>query len=203
MKQNVSGILCTLCIRSAAHAVKIRKSTFHRMFKLCEKLRHSYHIHPILTMKNMVARVKFALRFFDSWLVILPSRSKHQYLHIDEKWFYITRTKCSVYIIKGRKFAIPQHEKHAIFQKVMFLTAFARPRRDHHRLRHCNWKIGIWPLVEKDPAKRNSQNRPKGTLIKRPSNLSKDVYRESLIRKVLLVIRAIMPKYRSVIIHMQ
>jgi len=53
----------------------------------------------------------------------------------------------------------------------MFIAAVARPRYDAQRKRNFYGKIGIWPFVTKEPAKRNSNSRVKGTMVKKTSNL--------------------------------
>ena len=53
-----------------------------------------------------------------------------------------------------------RHKKH--FDKVMFLSAQARPRYDPHR-KHCwDGKIAMIPIGDYVEAKRNSQNFKKG-----------------------------------------
>ena len=49
--------------------------------------------------------------------------------------------------------------------KVMFMAAVARPRGDVGSEDYFNGKIGIWPFVYKEAAKRNSKNRTKGTYV--------------------------------------
>lgn len=97
---------------------------------------------------------------------------------------------------------MPQHQKQAICSK-SHVSDGGRPRRDHHRRRYFDGKIGIWPFAEQVPAKRISQNLPKGTLITRPSNVSKDVYREYLMRKVFPAICARILQDHRAIIHVQ
>ena len=74
----------------------------------------------------------------------------------------------------------------------MFLCAVVRP--------HCNtslnswWdgKLGIWPIGDREPAKRKSKNQPKGMLVWKNKIVMKEVYRDLLITKL---IPAIMEKW--------
>ncbi len=49
-------------------------------------------------------------------------------------------------------------------RKVMFLAAIARPLFDKNGECVFDWKIGFSPFIEMVAAKRNSRNRPAGTL---------------------------------------
>ncbi len=60
-------------------------------------------------------------------------------------------------------------EKQGFYYEVMFLCVVARPRYDDYRKSYLDGKIGLWPFVERVPAKRNSRNRPAGTLKRSPS----------------------------------
>ena len=70
-------------------------------------------------------------------------------------------------------------------KKVMFLCAIARPRWNTSENRIFNGKIGIWPFIEMRQAKNNSRNRPAGTWEMVPKNVTRDVYREMMIDKVI------------------
>ena len=49
-------------------------------------------------------------------------------------------------------------------------------------------KLGIWPIGDWKPVKRGSNNRPKGTLVWKNKTVTKDVYRDRLINKLILAI---------------
>ena len=86
------------------------------------------------------------------------------YIHIDEKWFYITKQKSNYYLIPDEQAPIGACKSKRYITKVMFMAAVARPRYDYHRKKNFDGKIGIWPFVFKERAKRSSHNRPAGTL---------------------------------------
>ena len=47
-------------------------------------------------------------------------------------------------------------------------------------------KLKIWPIVDWEPAKRASKNQPRGTLVWKNKLVTKEVYRDLLISKLLL-----------------
>jgi hypothetical protein len=72
----------------------------------------------------------------------------------------------------------------------MFLVAIAGPRFDEDFNVTFTGKIGVFPLVQKVPARRSSVNRVAGTLETKPiTSITKEVSRMFLINKVLPVIK--------------
>ncbi|MFZ9075472.1 MAG: hypothetical protein ACO2Z3_06685 [Flavobacteriaceae bacterium] len=70
--------------------------------------------------------------------------------------------------------------------KVMFLAPIARPRRNPSGNGfEFDGEIGIWPFVVQEPAKRSSRNRVRGTLVTKPINVSKEVFRSYLLEKMI------------------
>ena len=49
-------------------------------------------------------------------------------------------------------------------------------------------KLGIWPIGDWEPAKQKSKNRPKGTLVWKNKVVTKEVYQDLLISKLILSI---------------
>ncbi|KAH9074408.1 hypothetical protein Ae201684P_022215 [Aphanomyces euteiches] len=75
----------------------------------------------------------------------------------------------------------------------MFLCAVARPRYDESTGRWFDSKIGISSFVETVPADRTSRNRPAGTIETKSVAVTKAVYREYVINKVLPAVRSKWP----------
>ncbi|KAH0720220.1 hypothetical protein KY290_005136 [Solanum tuberosum] len=95
----------------------------------------------------------------------------------------------------------------------MFMAVVARHRFDQNGVELFSGKIGIFPFVVKEAAKRNSKNRAEGTLETKPIlsvtkditraagtletkpilSVTKDITRACLIEKVLPVIRSKWP----------
>ena len=68
----------------------------------------------------------------------------------------------------------------------MFLCAVTRP---HFNLSVNSWwdgKLGIWSIGDWEPVKWGSKNRPKGMLVWKNKTVTKDVYRDLLINKLIL-----------------
>ena len=70
----------------------------------------------------------------------------------------------------------------------MFLCAIACPHFNPCANSWWDGKLGIWPIGDWEPAKRASRNQPRGTLVWKNKLVTKEVYRELLISKLLLAI---------------
>ena len=86
------------------------------------------------------------------------------YVHIDEKWFYLTKIKQSYYLTEDEEKPERSCKSKRYITKVMFMAAVGRPQYDAHRKRYFDGKIGVWPFVTREPAQRSSKNRVRGTL---------------------------------------
>ena len=53
------------------------------------------------------------------------------YVHIDEKWFYMTKVKKTYYLVVDEEPPERAVKSKNFIQKVMFMTAVARPCWDH------------------------------------------------------------------------
>jgi hypothetical protein len=113
-------------------------------------------------------------------------------VHIDEKWFYMTKKNRNYYLLLEDVPIRAVHSKNCI-GKVMFLTVVARPRFDTTGTVTFSGKIGCWPFVKEIPAARRSDNRPKGTLEIKLIKVNREVMREFIIEKVLPAILAAWP----------
>lgn len=82
-------------LMSLSYAIGVPKTTLFRMFKRGEFKRKSSHIKPFLTDENKRERVKFALSKLQPNGVF---EDMYNYIHIDEKWFYLTKAKKSYYL---------------------------------------------------------------------------------------------------------
>ena len=67
----------------------------------------------------------------------------------------------------------------------MFLCAIACPCFNSCANSCWDGKLGIWPIGDWEPAKRASRNQPRGTLVWKNKPVTKDVYHELLISKLL------------------
>jgi hypothetical protein len=147
-------------VRTLAFKVGIPKSTIHDALKK-GLLKHTRNtIRPILTDKNKTDRVAYCSSFVrNGQFTDMLDR-----VDIDEKWFYMTEVATSYILVPGET---PPHRtcKHkSHIEKIMCLTAVARPRQNPMNGEWWDGKIGTWFFVEQIPAKRTSKNRPAGTL---------------------------------------
>ena len=67
----------------------------------------------------------------------------------------------------------------------MFLCAIVHPRSNPCANSWWDGKLGIWPIGDWEPAKRGSKNRPRGTLVWKNKAVTKEVYHELVISKLL------------------
>ena len=95
---------------------------------------------------------------------------------------------------QGKKFPERAVKSKIFIQKVMFMTAVARPCWDHISKKMFDGKIGLWPFVTYDHAKYNSKNRLKGTIVTKPiASVNKDIVREMILRNLIPAIKRKMP----------
>ncbi|XP_071687835.1 uncharacterized protein [Rutidosis leptorrhynchoides] len=125
-------------------------------------------------------------------------RDMFNVVHIDEKWFYLSRSSKRYYLVPGENEPLRACKSKKFITKVIFLAAVARPRYDTSGNEVFSGKIGIFPLTPLEPAKRSSKNRVAGTMETKPIlSVTKDVTRAWLIEKVLPAIRAKWPQGHS------
>ncbi len=72
----------------------------------------------------------------------------HEYMHLDEKWFYLT-INAAKYIVTNKESSSYRHcRRKKTMKKVMFLLAVARPRFDEDRDAVFDGNSGLWLFVE-------------------------------------------------------
>ena len=178
-------------LRSLSYATGIPKTTLFRMMNDGHVKRISSTVKPTLTEQNKLERLQFCLRH------VRPNGifcDMYDYVHIDEKWFYITETKKSYYLLADEEPPERSCKSKRFITKVMFMAAVARPQYDSHRKCYFDGRVGIWPFVERTPAQRNSKNRPKGTLETKPIvSVNKEVVKQMIIDNIMPSIREKMP----------
>ena len=175
--------------RSTAKAMGVALSTVQRMLlhqDVC--CVHTSSLKPTLTEENKMLRMELALSFIDK-----NNTSKFEnmedLIHIDEKWFYLTKDG-QHFIIAADEEEPYRHVQHKSFlTKIMFLCAVARPRYDMRRNAWFDRKIGIWPIGKWEPAKRSSKKHAKRTPVWKNQCITSDVYHEYLIQKFLPAVK--------------
>lgn len=117
----------------------------------------------------------------------------YDHVHIDEKRFFIDTDRKHYYLAKDE--AVPHRtaQSKRFLTKVMFLTAVARPRYDTARNKWFNGRIGLWPFVEQRAARRDSANRPKGTIETKTVVVNRVEMRKKMLEDVIPAIKALWP----------
>ena len=160
--------------------------TMHQVRKLLKEehlKKITSSLKPLLTQENRDARFLFCSSFIEPQIKMFYDMYDH--IHIDEKLFNLKKVKCNYYLVHGEDAPLRVAKSKRHIPKVMFLCAVARPRWDPHRNQHFDGKLGIWPFVITEEAKRASRNRPKGTLETKVIMVNQPTYREMLINKLL------------------
>lgn len=168
-------------VRSLSKALGIPPTTLQDKIKSKNLLRHTNPLRPKHTELNLLQRLKHCVSLVSPASVDDTPEfcGMYNYIHLDEKWFNIMEDSSTMIIVPGET---PPHRtcKHKRFLgKIMFLSAIARPRFSEGE---CTFdgKIGIFPFVKEEPAERSSANRPRGTLILKPVNVTREVYADYL-----------------------
>jgi transposase-like protein len=188
-------------VRATAAALGIPKSSFFNMKKRNEVRVHTSSLKPLLTAENMVQRVEFCKTFIQQ--PTMRFVDMYDMVHIDEKWFYVTTNNRRIFLHPDEEDPVRVTKSKRFITKVMFLCAVARPRFCFATNKKWNGKVGIWPIVEQSPAVRSSRNRTAGTLVTKPIEVNKEVYRGLLVEKVLPAIKKLWPPNYSGKIRIQ
>jgi hypothetical protein len=178
-------------IRNLAAALNASYGRVWRRIKEKKIRRHSSAVKPALTDKNVEDRVSFCLQHVGPNFHFVDF---NDVIHVDEKWFYLIKVKRSVYLAVGEEEPYVTAKSKRFIPKVMFLSATARPRGDF------DGKLGLWPFVTQEAAKRNSVNRPRGTIVTKCMEVDRDTtYRNFIIEKLLPAIDQKWPDRNSLI----
>ena len=119
-----------------------------------------------------MSRMELALSFMDK-----NNTSKFEnmedLIHIDEKWFYLTKDG-QRFIIAADEEEPYRHVQHKSFlTKIMFLCVVARPRYDTNKNAWFDGKIGIWPNWEIGASEEEIEEASKGyTCLEKPIDKS-------------------------------
>ena len=182
-------------IRSLSFAMKTNPTSVFRLLKSGVIRRHSNAIKPLLKEENKRVRLEFCLSMLEGIPHDPMFKSMHNIIHIDEKWFYMTKKSENYYLLLEEGEPHRTYKSKIFIAKVMFLVALTRPRFDSQGNEIFSGKIGIFPFVTQEPAKRTSANRVAGTMeTKAITSVNRDVIRSFLIEKVLPAIKEKWPR---------
>uniref|UniRef100_A0A803MBY7 Transposase n=1 Tax=Chenopodium quinoa TaxID=63459 RepID=A0A803MBY7_CHEQI len=157
---------------------------------------HTNAIKPPLTEANKLARLKWILGLIMGSSPWKMSRyfPMYDFVHIDEKWFKLTKKNHRYYIAKNEKGVHRTESANSHGPKFMFTAACAKPRYNDQGECYFDGRIGIFPFTTQEAAKRKSKNREKRTLISKPiAKVTKEVTRRMLIDQIVPAIKAKWP----------
>nr|XP_051196172.1 uncharacterized protein LOC127309316 [Lolium perenne] len=188
-------------LEQVAGHLNMSTSTVWRRLKTKEIRRITSELKPALTDANQRARVEYALMHLERCSItalggINPTfRADMDVVHIDEKWFHRTRKTQNMYL-SHREEAPHRECKHKNhIQKIMFLSAMARPRYDAQGNCVFDGKIGVWAYTEWVQAQKKSHNRLRGAWELKPADkVDREKSREYLVKYVLPAIKAKWPE---------
>ena len=183
--------------RSTAKALGVALITVHRMLlhrDVCYI--NTSSLKPTLTEEYKMSRMELALSFIDR-----NNQSKFEdmedLIHIDEKWFYLTKDGQRFIIVADEEEPYRHVQHKSFLTKIMFLCVVARPRYDTNKNAWFDGKIGIWPIGKWEPAKRSSKKHAKGTPVWKNQCITWDVYHEYLIQKFLPAVKERWPMHNG------
>ncbi|XP_074277077.1 uncharacterized protein LOC141600731 [Silene latifolia] len=187
-------------------AVGVSPSTIQNWVKQKKIRSHTSALKPSLTDENKFHRMWFALSKlrYDRISNSLKFKEMSNDIHMDEKWFYITQDQAKFFLLMEEMNPYRSCKSKSFITKVMFMSAVSRPIYDGNGTLLFDGKIGIFPFTFMDPAKRNSKNRPAGTLeTKSIASITKQVVKDMLMSKILPAIKSKWPRNMSKNINIQ
>ena len=139
------------------------------------------YLKPFLTDGGKAARLAWAMRWARQTASGKVFDEMKGIVMVDEKWFYKYQQGQKYYLCEDEELPVAkvQHKSH--IQKVMFLTAVARPRHDTSRNREFSGKIGIFPFTRRVQAQRSSRNRPADHMETKTVEVTKEVYKRNCL----------------------
>ncbi|XP_057811364.1 uncharacterized protein LOC131025581 [Salvia miltiorrhiza] len=167
---------------------------------------HTSAIKPNLTAANKLLRMRFSLEALEVDRVLnkIKFKTMHNTVHIDEKWFYITKGAHRFYLAPEEVEPHRTCQSKKFIGKIMFICAASRPIFGDNGEVLFDGKIGIFHFTKQVPAKRSSKNRVAGTLETKPiESITKEVYKECVINKMIPAIISKWPASASKNIFIQ
>ena len=174
----------TMEAEKLAMSMGVLKTTVHRWIVDSTIRVHSNSLKPVLMEENKMARLFMVLNSWDPQDLMKFLNMMDQ-IHVDEKWFFLSHQKERYLLLPEEKNPKQCVKSKSHITKVMFLCAIACPHFNPCANSWWDGKLGIWPIGDWEPTKRGSKNRPRGTLVWKNKAVTKQVYHELLISKLL------------------
>ncbi|XP_074283773.1 uncharacterized protein LOC141608310 [Silene latifolia] len=114
-----------LSIHKITKKLKVGHDTVQRWVEKGELKTHSNPIHPALTDSNKMQRLLFSLAsiYVDIGQNLIKLKDMSCQIHIDEKWFYLTTTTDTYYIVPSEEEPYRSCQSKRYITKVMFMCA--------------------------------------------------------------------------------
>ncbi len=129
-------------IRKAYAASSIPECTLHDALKRGILKRQSRKMKPILSEKHKKDRLKWCLSFINSRSLMFSCM--HNIVHIDQKWFYMTKAVKKEYTSDNENMENRSGRSKRFIPKIMFLSEVVRPLFDVNGDCIFDRKLGIW-----------------------------------------------------------
>ncbi|XP_074302889.1 uncharacterized protein LOC141637225 [Silene latifolia] len=146
----------SMSVKNRGSISKLAKKlkTVQRWVKKGELRKHTNAIHPTLNDSNKLQRLLFSLTstFVDILANKIMFKDMSNQIHIDEKWFYITKTTDSFYILSDEVPPNRSCQSKRYITKVMFMSVVSRPIYEKDGELLFDGKIGMFPFIEEQPA---------------------------------------------------
>lgn len=166
------------------------KTTVIRALADGEIVRRSNSIKPFLTDDNRNERLAYCLLFVNPNNMQFCDQDTR--IHIDEKWFYLTRSEQTYYLAAGEAPPVRSVQSKRYISKVMFIAAVMRPIIENDIV-IFDGKIDMWPFVVTEEAQRSSKNRPAGTPQMKPIGVDRATHRKMMVECVIPAIKRKLP----------
>ncbi|XP_042067417.1 uncharacterized protein LOC121810739 [Salvia splendens] len=173
-------------LRKMAVKLNVSNSTLGHWVKQGKLRPHTNAIKPALTNMNKIARARWSLSQLQPQITQgrVKFQSMHNVVHIDEKWFYMTKVSDRYYLLPDEDEPYRTCKSKRYITKVMFMCAVSRPHFGIDGQSTYDGKVGIFPFTEVLSAQRRSKNRARGTMeTKAINSVTKAVMRDCLIQK--------------------
>ncbi|XP_021857977.1 uncharacterized protein [Spinacia oleracea] len=183
-----------------ARMLNLSPTTVWRMVKRKQIKPHSSPLNPGISEECKMARMKWVLGLLMDYSIPNDPTyySMYDFIHIDEKWFYLTQKSQRVYLANNEPFPHRKGKSRTKIPKFMFMAAVARPRWGQDG--QCEWdgKLGIFPFTDAVAAKRTSKNRVKGTIETKPiKSVNQIATRAMLINYLIPAIKEKWPPHEG------
>ncbi|XP_042012409.1 uncharacterized protein LOC121760879 [Salvia splendens] len=143
-------------IRKMAAKLDLSKSTVGRMVKANHLRPHTNVVKPILTAAKKLARMKWGLTHVQpvAYNGMLKYYTMHNVVHIDEKWFFMTKCTDRYYLLPDEEEPYRSCKSKRFITKVMFMCAVCKPYFAEDGDVIFDGKVDIFPFTTQEPAKR-------------------------------------------------